>query len=115
MVVDKLIETLESLGYPVKKQGSLLPDEPYPNHFFTYWNNSADGSSYYSNDEGAVIWNYSVNFYSVDELLISSKLMEAKQLLRKAGFIVAGAGYDLVSDEPTHTGRGITAVYRENL
>ena len=113
MVLDKLIETLETLGYPVKKQGSLLPDEPYPNHFFTYWNNSADGSSYYSNDEGAVIWNYSVNFYSVDDP--NSKLMEAKALLKKAGFIVAGAGYDLVSDEATHTGRGITAVYRENL
>lgn len=115
MVVDKLIETLETLGYPVIKQGSLLPDEAYPNHFFTYWNNSADGSSYYSNDEGAVIWNYSVNFYSVDELLISSKLMEAKALLKKAGFIVAGAGYDVASDEPTHTGRGIIALCRENL
>lgn len=115
MVVDKLIETLESLGYPVIKQGSLLPDEPYPNHFFTYWNDSADGDSYYSNEEGAILWAYSFNFYSVDELLVSAKLMEAKKLLIKAGFIVAGAGYDVASDEPTHTGRGMTALYRENL
>lgn len=113
MVVDNLIDTLSSLGYPVKKQGSLLPDEAYPDHFFTYWNNSADGTSYYSNDEGAIIWNYSINFYSVNEP--DSKLMEAKALLRKAGFIVGGAGYDIASDEPTHTGRGITALYRENL
>jgi hypothetical protein len=115
MVVDNLIATLESLGNPVKKQGSLLPDESYPDHFFTYWNNSSDGSSYYSNDEGAIIWNYTVCSYSIDELLTDSNLMEAKKLLRQAGFIVAGAGYDVVSDEPTHTGRGITVLYREKL
>ena len=115
MVVYKLLEELEKLGYPVFKQGSLTPDQPYPDHFFTYWNDSADGESFYSNNESAIIWNYSVNFYSVDELLVTSKLMEAKVLLRQAGFIVAGAGHDLASDEPTHTGRGITALYRENV
>jgi hypothetical protein len=115
MVVDKLIDTLAKLNYPVKKQGSLLPDEAYPDHFFTYWNNASDGDSFYDNDENSVIWNYSVNFYSVDELLVDSKLMEAKRLLREAGFIVAGAGHDVASDEPTHTGRGITALYREKL
>lgn len=115
MVIDKLIEALESLGYPVKKQGSILPDEAYPDHFFTYWNDSADGESYYSNEEGAIIWAYSVNFYSVDELLVDSKLIEAKRMLKQAGFIVAGAGYDIASDEATHTGRGITALYREQL
>ena len=48
--MDKLlIDTLKPLGYPVKLQGSLLPKECYPKHFFTYWNDSADGSSYYSN------------------------------------------------------------------
>lgn len=111
MVVDKLIETLSSLGYPVKKQGSMLPDEPYPDHFFTYWNNSSDGTSYYSNAEGAIVWNYSINFYSVDDPI--STLMEAKALLQGAGFIVSGGGYDVMSDESTHTGRGIIALYRE--
>lgn len=115
MVVDNLITELNKLGYPVFKQGSLLPDEPYPDHFFTYWNNASDGDGYYSNNESAIIWNYSVNFYSVDELLVDSKLLEAKTLLKQAGFIVGGAGYDLASDEPTHTGRGIMALYREKI
>lgn len=110
---DLLISTLLPLGNPVKLQGSLLPAEPYPDHFFTFWNDSADGSSFYSNTEGAIVWQYSVNFYSVDPLLVNSKLLEAKRLLKAAGFIVHGAGYDVMSDEPTHTGRGITVLYRQ--
>jgi len=113
MVVDNLIDELKKLGYPVIKQGSLPPDEDYPENFFTYWNNSSDGISFYSNDETGAVWNYSVNFYSEDELLVDSKLLEAKKLLKKAGFIVTGFGHDVASDEPTHTGRGIIALYRE--
>ena len=110
---DLLISMLETLGYPVRLQGSLLPDESYPDHFFTFWNDSADGTSYYSNTEGAIVWAYSINFYSNDPLLTNSTLLEAKKLLKNAGFIVTGAGYDLPSDEPTHTGRGIEALYRQ--
>ena len=112
---DLLISVLEQLGYPVKRQGSLLPDEPYPNHFFTFWNDSADGSSYYSNTETAIIWQYSLNFYSSDPNMVTTKLLEAKSLLKAKGWIVNGAGYDVASDEPTHTGRGITILYRQKI
>lgn len=112
---DLLISTLEPLGFPVKRQGSLLPEESYPDHFFTFWNDSADGSSFYSNTEGAILWQYSLNFYSIDPELVSTKLLEAKALLKSAGWVVNGAGYDVLSDEPTHTGRGITALYRQKL
>lgn len=113
-MVDKLISTLEPLGYPVMLQGSLLPQEPYPDHFFTFWNNSSDGDSFYDNDENAIVWSYDINFYSIDPTLVNSKLLEAKALLKAEGFIVSGAGYDVMSDEPTHTGRGINALYRNN-
>jgi len=116
---DLLISTLAALGYPVKLQGSLLAEEPYPDHFFTFWNDSADGDSFYDNDENTILWAYSVNFYSVDPDLVSSmfKVLKdkptAKSLLKSAGFTVSGAGYDVLSDEPTHTGRGITVLYRQ--
>lgn len=110
-MVDLLISTLGALGYPVKLQGSLLPDEAYPDSFFTFWNDSADGQSFYSNTETAIVWAYSVNFYSTDPVLVNSKLLAAKQLLKAAGFTVTGAGHDVMSDEVTHTGRGITVLY----
>lgn len=110
---DKLMEVLESLGYPIKLQGSLLPDEEYPDSFFTFWNDSADGISFYSNNEGAILWAYSLNFYSTDPLKTNSVLLEAKALLKAAGWIVSGGGYDVPSDETTHTGRGIGLLYRQ--
>lgn len=112
---DLLISTLEALGYPVDLQGSYAPEQSYPDSFFTYWNNAADGQSFYSNTEGAILWNYTVNFYSVDPLLVNTKLLEAKKLLNAQGFTVTGAGYSVASDEPTHTGRGITVLYRQKL
>lgn len=110
---DLLIKTLEVLGYPVKLQGSMTPKELYPEHFFTYWNDSADGSSFFDNKEGAIVWAYSLNFYSTSPLLVNSTLLTAKVLLKEEGFTVTGAGYDVMSDEPTHTGRGITVLYRQ--
>ena len=111
---DNLIETLQPLGYPVRLQGSLLPNESYPSNFFTFWNDAADGSGIYDNTESATVWQYSLNFYSVDPQLVNTMLLEAKKLLKAAGWIVSGKGYAVASDEPTHTGRGITIRYREN-
>lgn len=113
-MVQELINIVSTLGYPVMLQGSLLPDEPYPDSFFTFWNDSADGDSYYSDEENAIVWAYSLNFYSSDPTLVNSKLLEAKSLLKAQGWVVSGAGYDVMSDEPTHTGRGITCLYRKD-
>lgn len=113
---DLLIKTLENaFNYPVRLQGSLEPNEKYPDSFFTYWNNTADGSSFYDNDEGAILWDYDLNFYSSDPELVNSILLEAKTHLKAAGFTVSGGGHSVASDEPTHTGRGITVLYRQEL
>lgn len=112
-MIDELIEILESFGYPVLLQGSLAKDDPYPESFFTIWNNDSYDGNHYDNDSVSCNWNYDVNFYSVDTLLVNSMLLEAKKLLKQSGFIVSGRGHDVASDEPTHTGRGITALFME--
>lgn len=107
---DLLINTLQPLGYPILLQGSLNKDEAYPESFFTFWNNEVPGDEFYDNEEHSYIWNFDLNFYSSDPSLVNTKLLNAKALLKAAGFIVTGKGYDVASDEPTHTGRGINVL-----
>ena len=107
---DKLIELLEAFGYPVFRQGSLAEDEPYPNSFFTFWNNETPEGTYYDNQNHSETGDFDVNFYSTDPELVDSKLTEAKETLKQNGFIITDSGHDVASDEQTHTGRGITVL-----
>lgn len=111
---DLLIETLQSFGYPISLQGSYGKNEKYPDSFFTFWNNAADGYAYYDDEEHCYIWDFDLNFYSIDPELVNKILLEAKALLRENDFIVNGKGYDVMSDEPTHTGRGINVLKIES-
>ena len=107
---DLLIETLEPLGYPIILQGSLGESETYPESFFTFWNNDVPATEFYDNEEHSYIWNFDLNFYSTDPNLVNTELLNAKSLLKAKKFIVTGKGYDVASDEPTHTGRGINVL-----
>lgn len=111
---DLLIETLEGFGYPVIRQGSLSETEPYPDHFFTFWDNGSEGV-FYDNAEQFVIWDYDLNFYSTDPGEVYSVTADAVKRLREVGFIIGGRGYDVSSDEITHTGRGMNLLYRETI
>ena len=111
---DLLIEVLESFGYPVLLQGSLLPEEPYPDDFFTFWNNDSYGNSYYDNSEASTVYSYDVNFYSVDPERVYTKLREAVHALKSAGFIVSGDGHTVSVDNEAHDGRGIDVLYRRD-
>lgn len=108
---DLLIEILSEFGYPVRRQGSFLENEPYPDNFFTFWSNSADTESAYDNEENSILYEYDVNFYSTDIEKVYNVLREAKKMLRNRSFDCWGDGYDLASDEPTHYGRGINVLY----
>ena len=110
---DLLISTLEQIGYPVRRQGSLASDETYPDHFFTFWNNDSSDGSHYDNIATSTIWDFDVNFYSIDAAKTYEILYEAITKLKKAGFIISGKGYDVMSDESTHTGRGTNVLYLE--
>lgn len=110
---EQLIALLETFGYPVKLQGSISQNEQYPQSFFTFWNNDTADQNHYDNNAIAYVWDFDINFYSVNPTLVNSVLIEAKQLLKANGWIISGKGRDVPSDEPTHTGRGMTAIYLE--
>lgn len=111
---ENLINLLETFGFPVFRQGSLSDEESYPETFFTFWNNSTDEATHYDNQSFSEVGNFDVNIYSTDPDLIYSKLEEAKKLLKQNGYALLDAGHDLGSDEPTHTGRGITVYIRDH-
>lgn len=108
-----LIDTIESFNLPVYLQGSMSDDEQYPDSFFTFWNNSTTDDEFYDNTEFRTIWDFDLNFYSNDPVAVNSTLLTAKQQLKAVGFIPNGSGYDVISDEPTHTGRGMNILYIE--
>ena len=110
---DLLIQTLEPLGYPIKQQGSIKKEEPYPESFFTFWNNDTSGDEFYDNETHSYIWNFDLMFYSTDPDLVNAIFTKAKPYLKANGFITVGKGYDVASDEPSHTGRGINVLKLE--
>lgn len=107
---DLLISILETFDVPICRQGSL-GDDPYPPKFFTFWNNTTNDGSHYDNQAVSIIGNYDVNYYSIDPADTYKTLRDAIVLLKEAGFIVSGDGYDVISDEVTHSGRGTNAIY----
>ena len=107
---EELISLLESFGYPVILQGSLGPSQEYPESFFTFWNSDSYDGSHYNNIAIKYIWDFDINFYSVDPTLVNTLLLQAIELLKNNGWIMSGRGYDVPSDESTHTGRGINVL-----
>lgn len=108
---DNLIKVLSWFGYPVYRQGSMSNDEDYPETFFTFWNNDSPDHAHYDNAEYGTEWDFDVNVYSSNPELTYSVLANARVALKAAGWIVPSKGYDVASDEATHTGRGLNAIY----
>lgn len=109
-MVDVLINKLEMFGYPVYRQGSLT-ETAYPDSFFTFWNVDSPDHAHYDNQVYGTVWSFMVNFYSTNPALIHTVLESARVLLKGDGWIIPSRGYDVPSDEPTHTGRGYVAYY----
>ena len=110
----KLIELLETFGYPVFRQGSMNDDKNYPSSFFTFWNYETPEDSHYDNNAVRAVWGFWIYFYTDDPSLIYTKLEEARQLLKSNGWITDGKGEDVASDVKSHTGRMIDCQFIEN-
>lgn len=110
---DTLIQLLETFGYPVIRQGSLSPQQAYPETFFTFWNSTEEGQSFYDNQTASVVYDFDVNVYSTSPDTAYRVLREARELLRGNNWIIETRGFDVPSDEITHVGRGMFVQYIE--
>lgn len=107
MMVDELITILSGINSNVYRQGTLNPDEAYPESFFTFWNNDSPDHAYYDNTDYGTAWNFAIYFYSTDPVEVYTAIESARTALKAAGWIVPSKGFDVVSDVSTHTGRGL--------
>lgn len=108
-----ILEGLNTPALPVILQGSLAPNQTYPPAFFTFDNIETPSASHYDNKAHAYIWRFTVYFYATDPDLVASELQAAIDALMAAGWIIDGKGYDVPSDEVTHTGRAFEADFVE--
>lgn len=108
---DELIGILESLGYPVYRQGCMLTDEEYPPTFLTFWNNTEYENSAYDNKTAGVVYDYDVNVYSNNPDTVYTMLNIVRDNLKANGFIIPDRGHDVASDYATHSGRGLNTIY----
>lgn len=96
-------------------QGTMNPDEEYPAEFVTFWTPTTSDNAHYDNAVTAVNWTFYVVYYSNDPLQVNTKPLEIAADLKAAGFVQQGRGYDILSDEPTHTGWAMDFTYTEKL
>ena len=108
---DVLIGLLETFKIPVIRQGSLNPSQPYPDSFFTFWNDDESGQSFYDDDISIVTYSFSVNAYSTAPSTAYNLIDSARTLLRQNGWIITERGYDVPSDEISHIGRGMSVTF----
>lgn len=105
----KLIELLESFSFPVILQGSLNPEEPYPDSFFSFWNFDNEDTAFYDGNADHAVRGFWIYFYSVDPRLVESIPEQARRLLKSNDWIIQGKSTDISVDRPTHTGAFFTA------
>ena len=96
-------------------QGTMNPDEAYPAEFVTFWTPNTDTAAHFDNAAAAVDWSFSVIYYSNDPVKVNTKPFEIAAALKAAGFVQRGRGYDIPSDEQTHTGWAMEFVCVERL
>ena len=116
---EKLITALVGCGFVEGKtlflQGTMNPEEEYPETFITFWINSTDDNAHFENVTRSVDWSISVLLYSANPATTNTKPNEIRAALKAAGFIPQGKGRDVASDEPAHTGWAMDFVITEFL
>lgn len=113
----KLIDALIKCGFEEAEtlflQGTMNPNEPYPDTFVTFWTSSTSDGMHFENQTKSYEWSFSVILYSNDANIVNTKPEEIRAVLKKDGFIPLGKGQDVPSDEPTYTGWAMDFIISE--
>lgn len=106
---NKLVSILEGLeleqGFDVILQGTLDPNDGFPDNFFSYWNWETPRESYYDNKHTSVRWGYQINVYSTDRKFLNEMTKKAIEELEKNNFDIDSDGEDIASNIKSHTGK----------
>ena len=110
-----LFNLFEQMRYPYHRQGSLS-DDNYPNSFFTFWNYSTPGLSFYDNEEKRYVERIQVCFYTNDAKLIYTVIDQFITEAKKVGFVIANRPYDVPADKDNYYGRlvNIDIIHKED-
>lgn len=111
-IKEHLIEILETSGYEVLQQGSLLDKESYPDSFYTFYNIDSN-ENYYDNKSYCMIKHFTICFYTNNPKILQNEVTKMRNLLKKNDFFVT-AETDVKSDEDSHYGLGFVCIYQLN-
>ena len=115
-VKENLISILETYCPDnVFLQGTLNPENAYPNTFITFFISDSEFDAFYDDDANRIDWSISVMIYSSDPDTIDTIAKGVIKDCKAAGFIPQGAGNDLPSDVDTHTGWVIDFIYPQTI
>lgn len=110
---NKLIAVLSQYGFPVMLQGTLNPEEDYPETFITFWTDDTSDGAHFENETSSFDWAFSVMLYSSNPETVNTLPATIRAELKAAGFIPQGKGFDIPSDNPTHTGWAMEFIITE--
>lgn len=96
-------------------QGTLNANAAYPDEFITFWTNYTEDRTFLDNETTSIDWNFSLNFYSNNPARVNSVPFQIRAAAKAAGFIPQGKGYDIPSDNPSHTGWAMEFIKKEIL
>ena len=115
-VKENLISILETYCPDnVFLQGTLNPDDAYPDTFITFFITDSEFNAFYDDDANRVDWSVAVMIYSTDPDQIDTIAKGVIKDCKAAGFIPQGAGNDLPSDVDTHTGWALDFLYPQQI
>lgn len=112
-MIDLLMQTLETTGFPVYLQGSIAPEQDYDESFITYQIIDSPLQDFLDDDATGTQWEVNVIFYTCRADLLYTVPADIFKKLKAAGFIPQGQGFNVPADEPSYNGFGNDFLYYE--